>query len=526
MRTAVIKTDAGAVRGLIEDGSRQYRAIPYAADPVGQLRFRAPRPPIPWSGVRDVTSWGPRAAQPSVSRQSLESRDPGLYFHVFGSRFPQDTREDSLTLHVYTPDGEDLKGLPVLVWFHGGGFTHGSSVTHRTYGAPFARDQECVIVSVTHRLGALGYAWFGDIDDDYSQDANVGALDLVAALRWVQQNIASFGGDPGNVTIFGESGGGLKVVTVNAMPRARELFARSIIQSAPPGREMMHDRESATANSLLLLAELGVDRKARLAPQLERLDWERIVAAQVAIIDSDPAMADKQPRGFGFSPFLDGNWVAEDAVEALTTGANAYKPLMIGISEHEWGSERGTDPEFLAIDENELNTRVSALAGPDSQRLIDTYRRELPNLTPAHIWIRMLSHRWMLLPLRHILAERSAHGTGPYWEYLLTWSSPDRPDLGGAFHGLETGLIWGNYNAVPVTSGQTGIPQLSELMQRAWGAFARAGDPNGGALPEWPASTGERHSTMVFDTPTRVEDDPQGHLFRAWDSEDRATHRG
>jgi len=513
----IVTIESGRLRGVRADGARQFRGIPYGAPTSGAARFRPPRPVPPWAGIRDASLWGPRTAQAAVNATSLEARDAPFYFRIFGERFPQDSSEDALTLHVYTPDRDEVAGLPVLVWIHGGGFTHGSSVTQRTYAPAFPRDQEVILVAVTHRLGALGYAWLGDIDPDYADSANVGLLDLVAALEWVHRNIAAFGGDAGNVTIFGESGGGLKVACLHGVPRADGLFHRAIIQSAPPGPDMMLEREDATRHSRWLLEGLGVDLAKPLAPQLEELDWRPIAAAQAAVVDPPVGATptDRQPKGFGFSPFIDGTVVTAHPADALAEGASARKPLVMGISRDEWRSERSADPWYGVLTWEELAENVRKVAGHRAEAVLATYRREAPELDPSQTWARITSHLWMLMPLYAILHRRAATGAGPYWEYLFGWTSPVLPDM-SAFHGLETSFVFGAWRAIPIAVDDPRAPALSALMNGAWASFARSGDPNGGALPAWPASTGSTHSTMVFDPPVHLDDDPLGRIYEVW----------
>lgn len=504
----------GMVRGRRDGGVKQYRGIPYGASTGGANRFRSPRPVAAWDGVREATDWGSMSPQSTHAPSSLASKDRVLYDETFGAPYDQALAEDCLTVHVWEPDTVAIEPRPVMVWIHGGGFDHGTAAASRTDGAAFARDHGVVVVSSSHRLGALGYTWLGDIDPEFADSANVGMLDLVACLEWVRDNAAAFGGDPDNVTLFCESGGGLKVTTLMGMPSARGLFHRVILQSAVPWPTVLIDRAEATRYARLLLAELGLDASKPLSEQLRTRTAEEIVAAQWRAF-AQGATEGGQPNGFGFSPFLDGTLITETPLDALCEGGGAQIPLITGFTEHEWGAILSTDETFVGLDEATMLDRVHGMVGEGASGLVRVYRDAYPELTPEQLLVRIVSHRWFLMSSAEVTRRRAGSGAAPFWEYLFTWKSPHRPQL-GAFHGSEGSFVFGTTQNVPLTQSDPHADELARVVNGAWARFATTGDPNGAGLPLWPANPADEHSTMVFDHPVRLERDPLRAIREAW----------
>jgi len=403
----------------------------------------------------------------------------------------------------------------VLVWFHGGGFEHGSAATLRTDGSTYAREHGVIVVSATQRLGALGYTYVAGIDPSFAGDANGGIQDMVLALRWVRDEISAFGGDPGNVTVAGESGGGLKVAVLMATPAAQGLYHKAILQSGSPGPTVMLSPEHGTATARALLAELGIDPVAPLGPALGRLDPIAVVEAQERVTHRDTyAQEATQPRGFGFSPVLDGVVVTGAPLDAVTTGAGAQVPLIIGFTAHEWGAMMSHEAS-KDFDIDALTGQMRGLVGDRAAEVVAVYRQQFPELTPGQLWVRVTSHQWLALPSGRIAELRAARAAAPTWEYLFSWSSPDYPSL-GSFHGIEGGFLFGTVEDVPITRSDPAAPRLARTANAAFARFVASGDPNGADLPTWPASTGSDHETLVLDHPVRVEHDPLAAIRAAW----------
>jgi para-nitrobenzyl esterase len=503
-----ITTSNGTIAGVRADGVRQFRGIPYAASTANSNRFRPPRPVEPWTGVLDATSWGAKAPQAKLSMTSIRRTDPELFYDTFGPDYPQEQSEDCLKLHVWAPDREPASPRPVMVWLHGGGFDHGTSAALRTDGTALADRQDVVLVAVTHRLGALGYAYLGGLDDSLSECVNVGLLDIISALEWISANIALLGGDPSNVTIFGESGGGSKTTTLMAMPRARELFHKAIVQSGP--FSVPQSLEQATVASRALLTELGVDLGAPLRAQVEALDAGDIVDAQERLVNGSVI------PGWGFAPVLDGAVLPEVPFEAVTTGGGSAMPLMIGTNENEWGSFASKNEEVINLGDAGLSDRVSELVGDNASAIISAYRDAMPNATPSQIWVRIVGHRVLMLSSYDVASKRAAHPEATdCFEYLFAWTSPGYPEL-GAFHSIEGGFVFDTTQWIPLCAADPEASALAATVSGAWAAFARTGAPSSSGLPAWPASNRDRHQTMVLDSTSHVETNLFSAIRKAW----------
>jgi para-nitrobenzyl esterase len=360
----------------------------------------------------------------------------------------------------------------------------------------------------------VGYTFLGDIDPDYADTVNVGMQDLVACLEWVRDNAHAFGGDPDNVTLFCESGGGLKVTTLLGMPSARGLFHKVILQSAMPWPTVLMSREQATGYSRRLLEVLGVDTAQPLAPQLQRLNPAQIVDAQWQVVQLD-ATEGGQPNGFGFSPFLDGEVITEKPHDALAAGEGTRMPLLTGFTSHEWGAVLSPDKTYIGIDESQLRERVQGIVGAGAAVLVDAYRSELPDLTPEQLLVRIVSHQWFLMSSAELTARRARVGGAPVWEYLFTWTSPRRPEL-FSFHGSEGSFVFATTHAVPLTHDDPKAPELARVVNAAWAHFARTGDPSDPGELDWTPNRHDEHNVMEFGSSVSMRHDPLRRLRDAW----------
>jgi para-nitrobenzyl esterase len=489
----VARTRYGQVRGMSDNGVLIFRGIPYGASTEGPNRFRAPKPPAAWHGVRDATRFG------SASPQHPD----GAFDDVPEARRPS---EDCLMVNIWTPGLEAAAKRPVMVWFHGGGYAVGSGQERVNDGANLARKQDVVLVTVNHRLNGFGYTYFGDLVPKEEVAANPGMLDLVAALRWVRDNIANFGGDPGNVTIFGQSGGGGKVSTVMAMPSAAGLFHKAILQSG-----------FATSTTPLDVAQAGAVRlfeAAGLRPGdivgLRRLSTQQMLDAFWKATNGVPlrgaylvADGDVPPR----IPFEAGKPTSSPNVPVLL-GSNATETTVLFPPKEAFTVDWAGLPGLL--------TNASALRPALKIRepgpLIAGFRRAMPGASAADVYFAITTDAGMARNARIVADTRTASSSQPVWKYLVAWRTDVENGRWRAPHGVELPMVFDSVAQKFPTIGNNrpAYQRMADVLSPMWAQFARTGNPNKPGLPEWrPYRAGER-ATMVFDTQSRTEIDPVG----------------
>jgi para-nitrobenzyl esterase len=508
----VVETIWGKVRGTTQNGIHSFKGIPYGGPTDGPNRFMSPTPPEPWPGIKDATQYGPSSWQilEGATKRDLDLEGP------FGVNAMS---EDSLVLNVWTRGVNDQGKRPVMVWLHGGGFFTGSGDgLSFTDGTSLARTRGVVVVSVNHRLGVFGYLYLGEIaGEDYADSGNVGMLDLVAALQWVRDNIAMFGGDPGNVTIFGVSGGGQKVCLLMAMPSAKGLFHRAIVES---GHCLKTETiEGATRIARTFLDVIGVSPKN--IDVLHKMPASLIYNAWTALPPT-PWIATGKSQ---FHPVVDGKVLPAHPFHPVAAPAAADVPLIIGTNKDEITYMLRNDMQFGKYDEAAMRDCIVGNlreffydVTPDQlEDLIAIYSRTRPGATLHDMLIAIASDFFRNGSIR--IAERKASGSpAPVYMYLFTWESPAEHGMLKSCHVLELPFVFNNVEPPVGLIGDA--PErltLAERMSSAWAAFARSGDPNHKGIPHWPVYRVEERATMILNTECHVENDPRSEERKAWD---------
>lgn len=504
----VVETASGKLRGARIEGIAAFKSIPYGASTAGAHRFLPPRPPQPWAGVRDALYYAGQAPQ---ARTGAPQRPELVTFSGPPDTSPE--TEDCLTLHVWTPSTESAARRPVMVWLHGGAFSFGSANSLRLQGMRLCRRGDVVVVTVNQRLNIFGFLDLSQFAGaEYAQSGNAGTLDMLAALRWVRDNIAAFGGDPGNVTIFGESGGGGKVSTLMAMPEARGLFHRAIVQSGAAVRLRTADRAAKLSDAVL--RELGL---GRAVAELQAVPMQRLKAAiEPALKALGPSPWPLLDR-YAFGPVVDGTLLPRQPFDPDATPVSADIPLIIGDTTHEATSFVAHDDRVWhgRLTEAELRAWIAGIAGDHTDRVIALYRQLHPDATPAQRLVATLTDcNFRIRSLR--LAERKVKQAGaPVWMYSFAWRTPLFDGRMGAPHALDVPFTFDTLEFTNATDRSAGAHALAGTMATAWAAFARTGTPAAPDMPDWPAFDLAERATMVLDAPCRVARDPgrEGRLL-------------
>lgn len=515
--SSVVDTKYGKLEGESADGVHVFKGIPFAKPPVGKLRFRAPEAPESWSGVREAKEWGPCAPQQKIAMQVVGDID-----------------EDCLYLNVFTP-ALDGKKRPVMYWIHGGGFMMGTGAGPLYDGTVLANRGDVVVVTVNYRLGALGYTHFGDLlDSDFPTDSNAGMLDQAAGLEWVRDNIEAFGGDPGNVTIFGESAGGMSVGALLGMPRAQGLFHKAIAQSGATNHCAIPEDAKKVAEKLL--ETLGIDKSS--PEKLWEVPWEKLLEAQQTCATMQVRVGPKKltSTGMVFIPVEDGEVFPEQIQNAVANGVSKDVAVMTGHTLEEWklfsaigqfvpknADIPATFKPFLKMkdmDEAGLAELGEKFLPGHAADALKAYKKD-GNLgsdaKPSDIFNVLMTDFMFRIPAIRLLEASGKHQPKSFM-YRLDWQSP-MPGF-GACHAIDLPFVfgWTDHNLGKMfTGGGPKAGELSEKIQDAWLSFAKNGDPSHDGIPEWPAYDTDKRAVMVFNKECGVENAPSDELRKFWD---------
>jgi len=485
-----VETTAGKIRGFTNDKVYGFRGVPYGASTAGAARFMPPAKPKPWAGVKECVQFGGRSPQvmPGIEPPEVLATDP-----------KEALSEDCLVLNVWSQSLGPGK-RPVMVWLHGGGFVGGSASFSIYDGANLARKQDVVVVGVNHRLNAFGYLYLAEIGGaKYAQSSNVGQMDIVAALEWVRDNIARFGGDPGNVTIFGQSGGGGKVSTLLAIPSAKGLFHRAIVQSGAALRGTPPD--IATKNATAFLAGLGL--KPNQVDQLQNMPMDKVIAAL------------RGPAGAAFGPVVDGKTLPRNPFDPTAPEVSATVPMLLGSTETEMAFFAGGPlfPYSLdPLDDAGLKQNMKKFLradDADTAKVIEVYKRAHKNISDIDVFMKATADVGVRSMVLAEADRKVAQAKAPAYVYYFAWRSPVRDGKMKSYHTLDIPFAFAN---VDLAKTMTGSGQdryaLQDKMSEAWATFARTGNPSCKGVGTWPAYNATMRPTMVLNNRCEVVNDP------------------
>ena len=500
MSNLIVETHYGKVQGSQQGSISVWKGIPFAQPPTGERRFRAPQPPESWTGVRETTKFSPIA--PQVAEMGAAMVGPMGADRVM--KLPP-ISEDCLYLNIWSP-GADHERRPVMVYIHGGAFTLGSASDPWYDGTSFAANHNTVVVSLNYRLGILGFVYLKDLavkdlaGADASYTGNCGLLDQIAALRWVRENIAAFGGDPDNVTVMGESAGAMSIAALLGMPAAQGLFQRAILQSGAAGE--MATRPQATQVAQALLTKLGLESSQLSA--LADVPIETLLKVQ-------PELQRESGGGLVYRPMIDDDTLPQHPLVMMAQGLSANVAILVGTNRDEWRLFAMMSGG-VQVDEE----RLQQIFGDEAQQVLAMYTEARADKSPEMAWIDIMSDLVFRMPAIRLADEQVQQGA-PVWMYRFDWESPAFGGVLGAAHAMDIPFV---FNTLDVglsrifTGDSPNRQALAALMHASWAAFIRSGNPAIASLPTWPRYDLERRATMIFNNAPLVADDPQGQEVR------------
>jgi para-nitrobenzyl esterase len=511
-KDAVATTESGKIKGYISRGIYTFKGIPYGDDTGGANRFVVAQKVKPWTGVRSCMAYGRTCPQPF--RTGWNENENAWMFH-WSDGVPG---EDCLRLNVWTPSINDNAKRAVMFWIHGGGYTAGSAEEQPGYdGENLAKRGDVVVVSINHRLNVLGFLNLEKYGDTFKHSGNVSQLDIVAALEWVKTNIAGFGGDPNQVTIFGQSGGGGKVAYLMGMPSAQGLFHRAIIES---GSKPLNAPASLSVEfSDLVLEELQIPA-ARFA-DVQQVPYDKLLAAgNRAVARQRAAMAPANPNALrgsgapvGWQPYVDGEVIPGPAYYPAAPEMSRSVPVLIGSTLNEFITSVD-HPEWDALTWDELHDRVEKALPGKGDEAIKIYRTGSPGATPFDLWSQMNATTAMRRNAVAIAAQKAAQGT-PAYNYQFRWQTPVLDGRARAFHCSEIAFAFNNPDvARTLTGGGDDARALAARVSDAWISFAKTGNPNHPGLPKWEPVSANRNAVMWFDNECELKINPDADELR------------
>ncbi|WP_238446873.1 carboxylesterase/lipase family protein [Azohydromonas australica] len=486
-----VEIDSGKLRGSRDKHAIAFKGIPYAAPTGGANRFKAPQPVEAWSGVREAVRFGDRCVQ----EHETFGDAPILAWYAQSEPFS----ENCCVLNVYTP-ATDRGRRPVMVYIHGGGYVTGGGGGEILDGSALAEFGDVVVVTLNHRLNVFGYLNLGHIDtESFGDAANAGQLDLIAALRWIQRNIAVFGGDPGNVTLFGQSGGGSKIMVLMGMPAAKGLFHRAINMSGTSGMNVAA-AQATEAYVDTFLEHLGIDKSG--LRRLQQVPTDKLIEARLAAV---------RARREGSRPVVDGRHVVGGPMTPQALPLHASVPLLIGTAKTEATFYFADDVRHMRLSERQVRERLKAQFGIDDEKaaaLMASFRRDDPQRTPSEVLVALITNTLFRLPMLQAAEVKANAGQAPVYLYNFVWKTPVAGGLWGSPHTVDIPFAFGTTDKASALLG-TGPETLevSKNLMSAFVAFARSGNPNNPRMPAWKPFDAASRATMTVDVQCRAVND-------------------
>lgn len=506
---AIAKTSLGQLRGLTsENGVISFKGVRYAEPPTGENRFKPPVKLKPWTGVRDAIAYGP---------QAIQARDPGWSL----SSIVPPTDEDCLFLNIWTQGLRDGRKRPVMFYSHGGGWNTGNGGAPTSPGdtnhdgAALAKNYDVVVVTQNHRLNLLGFMYLGDtLGEEYAASGCAGMLDIQAALQWVNDNIADFGGDPHNIMIFGESGGGFKTTTLTAMPGAHGLFQKASVESGSALDLTPKDRATETARNALQRFGL-TDKNAR--------DIVNMPVANVLDVISvaPPGANGAPPRALSFSPIVDGHYIPANPYDPVAPSFSKDVPMIVGTNKDEALLFLRGNKAAFTLDDAGLRQRLQGMFHDKADQVLQVYRQSRPNASPTDLLVAIQTAQMFRANAIKMAERKAAQNGAPVYMYRMTYESEvlansDPPYPMKASHAMEMAFKFDHPEITGLIGNRPERFQVAANMSHAWASFARNSDPNFDGLPHWPPYTLAKRETMFINAQCEVVDDPDSEERKLW----------